>query len=88
MSLLEKVLKNKPLLKFESYYKFSFTFTGSLVLDTGEKIEIVASIGGDSDSIYGLSVSTSKLLELNYDNFNYINVKNLDTGETETFSDY
>jgi hypothetical protein len=55
-------------LKFDSYYKFVFTFSGTA--PDGTKIE--ASIGGDSSDIYRLSVTRDetrnlgKVLEWNF----------------------
>ena len=46
-------------LKFSSYYKYSFTFTGQMV-----DIKINATIGGSSDDIYRLDVYADQKMSL------------------------
>lgn len=47
-------------LKFSSYYKYVFSYTAVL----GEGTKLIASVGGDSDDIYRLSVSNNEQINL------------------------
>ena len=55
-------------LKFNGYYKYSFSFTGKT--EDGE--EIYVSIGGNSDDIYRLDISAEKEETINSLYLNYI----------------
>lgn len=57
-------------LKFSSYYKFSFGFTGTT--EDGESV--YASIGGDSDEIYRLDVDADKEETIKTLEPNFINI--------------
>lgn len=76
----------KLFLAFESYYKYSFSFSGST-----DNIYVAVQYGGSSDYIYRYEVDTSAfkapktfddLMETYYD----VTIKDLKTGEK--FSDY
>ena len=57
-------------LKFNGYYKYSFSFTGRT--EDGE--EVYASIGGSADDIYKLEVSAEQEETINSLYPNYITV--------------
>lgn len=85
MSLIETAIEMGAMVKFYSYYKYSFTFIGEYVLDNGETLSISASMGGNSEDIYRLEVVSGVLLPLNKEDFKYISVTNKTTGEKETY---
>jgi hypothetical protein len=57
-------------LKFNGYYKYSFSFTG----ETEDGEQIYASIGGNADEIYNLDVNAEKEESINSLCPNYISV--------------
>jgi hypothetical protein len=88
MTLLEQVLDIKPKVIFNSYFKYSFTLIGKTTLSNGDEISITASMGGSADDIYRLSISANSEEILAKEHFNSITVKNVNTGEEESWNDY
>lgn len=88
MTLLEKVLNAKPMVTFSSYYKYSFSFSGTVTLDNGQLVKINASLGGEADNIYRTEISATTQELLTKDTFNSISVENTVTGETDSWNDY
>lgn len=82
MNIIEELVKKNIPLTFSSYFKYSFSFYGKF----GE-YEISASLGGSSEDIYKLEITPITTMVLNKDNFNYISVKNTQTGEVTNWSE-
>lgn len=57
-------------LKFSSYYKYSFRFSG--VAEDGAAISI--SVGGDSDDIYKFEVNSETVLKLKDEDYRYASI--------------
>lgn len=68
-------------LRFSSYYKYSFAFTGER-----DGFSVRASYGGSGDDIYKFSVRADETRPFeSVDQWTYVQVKQ---GETEVFSHY
>lgn len=85
-TLINDTLATMPKVKFVSYYKFSFSFSGKATLANGEEVSIHASMGGNADEIYEKEIVPEVEQKLNKDDFSYIHVKNLTTGEEQHWS--
>lgn len=69
--LIKKALDLKPQVTFSSYYKYVFTYEGTVVVD-GVLYKILASLGGDASDIYGVEVVPGVAETLTKNAFNCI----------------
>ena len=79
---LKALLVSNPLLKFSSYYKYTFTFAATIL---GE-YSVVASFGGNHDDIYRAEVKNDAERNLfPLENWNFVSVMR---GEEKVFEKY